>query len=113
VKKSIVLIDGGYLRVCATKAHRSKPHFKYDPDFIERVALGCRAPDEEIIRVLYYDCAPYNGTVKLPVSGADFTYTGSDEWLHKLAQKDLFAVRRGVLKFRGVGYTLDSAGHNI
>ncbi len=43
----------------------------------------------------------YAGTVKLPVSGADHVFTASDQWLRNLAAKDFFAVRRGVLKFRG------------
>src|SRR5262249_23107332 len=57
--------------------------------------------DEEIFRILYYDCAPYTGSAKLPVSGTVHQFTGSDKWLEELACKDLFAVRRGVLKFRG------------
>ena len=95
-KRIIIMIDGGYLRVCARKNH-----FKYDPDFIERTAHGCRGDDEEVLRILYYDCAPYAETVKLPVSGKEYKYRGSDAWLNNLGQKDLFAVRRGVLKFRG------------
>ena len=95
-KKVIVLIDGGYLRVKANKAGKT-----YNPDFIAAFAARCAAPDEEVFRVLYYDCAPYSGTVKLPVSGTQFTFSGSDKWLEELACKDLFAVRRGVLKFRG------------
>jgi uncharacterized LabA/DUF88 family protein len=51
--------------------------------------------------VLYYDCALYEGTVKLPVTGTSYTFKSSDAWLHALSHKDLFAVRRGVLKFRG------------
>jgi uncharacterized LabA/DUF88 family protein len=39
--------------------------------------------------------------VKLPVSGEDKIFEGSDGWLKDLASRDLFAVRRGVLKFRG------------
>jgi uncharacterized LabA/DUF88 family protein len=39
--------------------------------------------------------------VKQPVSGTDLTFTASDAWLHAISHKDLFAVRRGVLKFRG------------
>jgi uncharacterized LabA/DUF88 family protein len=101
VKKIVILIDGGYLRVCARTAYRNAAAHKYDPDFIEKVAHACVNPDEEVLRVLYYDCAPYTGTVKLPVSGTDKTFEGSDEWLKRLAQKDLFAVRLGVLKFRG------------
>jgi uncharacterized LabA/DUF88 family protein len=96
MKKIIILIDGGFLRV--KSAHAGK---KYDPNFIENFALGCKGQDEEILRVLYYDCAPYTGTVKLPVSGHQKTFTGSSKWLEELAAKDLFAVRRGVLKFRG------------
>jgi len=92
----IILIDGGFLRVQAKKAKKT-----YDPDFIEKFAQNCKSANEEIFRVLYYDCAPYTGTVKLPVSGQQFQHQGSDQWLHELSHKDLFAVRRGVLKFRG------------
>jgi hypothetical protein len=50
---------------------------------------------------LYYDCAPYVGTAIQPVSGTTRSFVGSDRWLHDIAALDLFAVRRGVLKFRG------------
>jgi uncharacterized LabA/DUF88 family protein len=95
-KRVIILIDGGFLRVKAHKAGKT-----YNPDFIELFAHKCIVQDEEIFRVLYYDCAPYSGTVKLPVSGSPYTFSGSDKWLEELASKDQFAVRRGVLKFRG------------
>jgi uncharacterized LabA/DUF88 family protein len=95
-KKIIILIDGGFLRVKARRAGKN-----YDPTFIEKFAHLCKTPDEEILRILYYDCAPYSGTVKLPVSGVDYEFQGSDKWMGELACKDLFAIRRGVLKFRG------------
>src|SRR5271163_1171882 len=91
-----VLIDGGHLRALARKGH-----LKYDPDFIEKVAHLCVDASETLLRILYYDCAPFEGTAKLPVSGTPHTFSGSDHWLRELAAKDLFAVRRGVLKFRG------------
>jgi uncharacterized LabA/DUF88 family protein len=94
--KVAVLIDGGFLRVIAKKAGKT-----YDPDFIEKFAHACKDIDENIFRILYYDCALYTGTVKQPVSGTDLTFTASDAWLHAISHKDLFAVRRGVLKFRG------------
>lgn len=59
------------------------------------------AQDETLFRVLYYDCAGFEGSTKLPVSGAEHEFKASDHWLRTLAQKDFFAVRRGVLKFRG------------
>jgi uncharacterized LabA/DUF88 family protein len=95
-KKIVVLIDGGFLRVRSKQAGK-----QYNPVFIESFARKCKIHDEEILRVLYYDCAGFAGTVKLPVSGTRYTFTGSDKWLEELARKDLFAVRRGVLKFRG------------
>jgi len=91
-----VLVDGGFLRVQAKKTKKL-----FDPDFIEKFAHACRVTDESIFRILYYDCALYEGTVKLPVSGGSHTFKASDAWLHALSHKDLFAVRRGVLKFRG------------
>jgi len=96
MKKVAVLIDGGYTRVMLRQAGKS-----YDPAYIEQFAHACTAAYEDLIRVLYYDCAPYNGTVKLPVSGKEHVFNNSDAWLNDLAAKNLFAVRRGVLKFRG------------
>jgi uncharacterized LabA/DUF88 family protein len=96
MKRVAILIDGGFLRARARMAKKT-----YNPSFIEKFALRCPADGEEVIRVLYYDCAPYTGTAKLPVSGCDHEFHGSDAWLHELSRKDLFAVRRGVLKFRG------------
>lgn len=91
-----VLIDAGHLRV---RAKFGK--IDYTADFVEKVAHACAAPGEEILRILYYDCALYHGEVKLPVSGGKYQFHGHDGQLRELAAKDLFAVRRGVLKFRG------------
>jgi uncharacterized LabA/DUF88 family protein len=95
-KKITVLIDGGHLRSYLKKAN--KP---VTADYIEKIGLASSLATEEIIRILYYDCSLFNGTTKLPVSRAIQTHTQTTPYLHDLAQKDLFAVRRGVLKFRG------------
>lgn len=96
MKKFALLIDGGYLRALCREAGR-----KYDPPYIEKVAHACLGADEEFLRVLYYDCAPFSGTAKLPVSKQAFQFSGTDDWLRELGQRELFAVRKGVLKFRG------------
>ena len=94
--KAAVFINGGYLRVLArTAGHR------YVPDFIETFAHACIGHDEEYFRALYYDCAPYRGSLTLPVSGIEREFRGNDQWLNDLAARPRFAVRRGVLKFRG------------
>ena len=96
ILKTVIFIDGGHLRVLARKtSHR------YTPDYIEAVSHACIAEDELLLRVLYYDCAPYQGKSKLPVSGRLHTFQGSDGWLKALASKSQFAVRYGTLKFRG------------
>jgi uncharacterized LabA/DUF88 family protein len=96
MEKVVVLIDGGHLRVLARKAHKT-----YNPDFIEKVGHACVDSKETALRILYYDCAPFIGVKKLPVSRTPQQFHGSDAWLRELAEKDLFAIRRGVLKFRG------------
>ena len=93
MQRVTILIDGGYLRAIA------KPIYRYNPDFIEKVVQNIVRKDEQLFRTFYYDCDPYKGTVRLPVSGQEWTYD-NDGWLNILATKDSFAVRRGVLKFR-------------
>ncbi|MGA0598814.1 NYN domain-containing protein [Enterovirga sp. CN4-39] len=96
-KRVALLIDGGHLRVLVRKSAQRT----YDPDYIEKVAHACAQPDEELFRIYYYDCAPFTGTAKLPISRTPNQFTGSGAWLHELASRDLFAVRLGILKFRG------------
>ncbi len=91
-----VLIDGGHVRALARQANKT-----YDCDLIEKLGYKCAQDGERIQRILYYDCAPYRGSKSLPVSGKDRRFQGSDRWLQDLAQRNLFAVRLGVLKFRG------------
>ena len=95
-KKITVLLDGGHLRIYLKKGN--KP---VTADYMEKVGLASALATEEIIRILYYDCALFNGTTKRPVSRTLEIHAQTTPLLHDLAQKDLFAVRRGVLKFRG------------
>lgn len=90
------MLDGGHVRVYTKKAG-----YRYDPNYIEKIAHACVLSNEEIYRVLYYDCAPYQGSATLPISGKKYQFHGSDTWLHELAHKDYFAVRLGTIKFRG------------
>src|SRR5579863_3288920 len=69
-KKITVLIDGGHLRIYLRRAH--KP---VTADYIEKVGLARALATEEMIRILYYDCALFNGTTKLPISRAIQTHS--------------------------------------
>ena len=91
------MIDGGCLRQMAKDAGQA-----FTPATIDAVARHCVGADEEALRYLFYDCKPYAGTVTLPVSGGRKDLSKmSGKWLDELAARELFAVRLGVLKFRG------------
>lgn len=94
--KTVVLIDGGFLRA-STKAARKT----YDVGFIDKFARKCVAKEENLLRILYYDSPQWRGTVQLPVSGRNTTFQSSDKWLQDLARLERFAVRRGTIGFRG------------
>ena len=81
-KNIAILIDGGFLRATAKKAKK-----KYDSDFISQFAEACRHENESIFRILYYDCAYYSGTVRLPISGKEHEFKANDEWLHGFKPK--------------------------
>lgn len=72
--RAAIFIDGGHLRALAQQAG-----YRYNPDYIEDVAHACVANDETLLRILYYDCAPYKGSPDLPVSGKPANFQGSDE----------------------------------
>jgi hypothetical protein len=75
LKSTALLIDGGHLRAIARADN--KP-FR-DPDFIYSVAVSCLIPGkEEIYRVLYYDCRPYVGRQRQPISGEYKTWENGE-----------------------------------
>lgn len=91
-----LLIDGGHLRVLAKRAGHD-----YTTEYVEQIAHACLADGEHLLRVLYYDCPPFVGQVRRPVSNTVYHFNRQDTWLQDLAKRDYFAVRRGTLKFRG------------
>lgn len=94
--KSVLLVDGGYLRACARAAKLT-----YDNPFISKFCPSCFEQNEYLFRIFYYDSPQYRGKVNLPVSGDQTTFSSSDKWLSDLAKLERFAVRRGTLGFRG------------
>jgi uncharacterized LabA/DUF88 family protein len=96
MKRVIVQIDGGHLR-----AQARRDGIDYHVDFIEDFAHILPEKGEDLIRVLYYDCRPYQGEAALPVTGEPYMFKSGGGWLDELASRDYFAVRTGLLKFRG------------
>lgn len=94
--KTVLLVDGGYLRASAKRAGKT-----YDNAFIEKFCPTCFISDEYALRYYYYDAPLWRGKVALPVSGNQTTFQASDAWLVELAKLERFAVRRGTMGFRG------------
>lgn len=104
VKKSIaILIDGGFL----------KEKIKVDPDPVKQAARVVRAAhalvarDEEIYRIFYYDCGPFDRTIK-DLSGANFDFSKTPQYNYQksflafIARQPQVAVRLGILSYRGL-----------
>jgi uncharacterized LabA/DUF88 family protein len=96
VKRVAIMVDGGFLRVVVSQAG-----LKYNNDYVEVIVRAAVGPDEELFRAFYYDCAPFVGELTLPVSGKKVNFDRHNLWVHNLAAREYFAVRLGVLKFRG------------
>lgn len=96
VTKIAILVDGGFLR-----ASLKNGKFKESAGNIEKVSRMCARPEQNIFRILYYDCKPFSGNIRLPVSGETKEIDYPNRLLPKLAKLPLFATRVGELKHRG------------
>lgn len=94
--KTVLLVDGGYLRVAVRSAG-----MHYDGNLITRFCWDCFDNSEYLFRIMYYDALQYDGRVKRPVSGEEHRFQANDEWLEQLGRSERFAVRLGSLSFRG------------
>lgn len=104
--KVAYLIDGGFF----TKKYQSGlgrfPSADEVSKFVECLHRSY-GEKNEILRIYFYDCPPLNEKKKLPISNSthDFAlspiYKQRTQFLQDLRQKDYFAVREGIIKFRG------------
>lgn len=102
-KTVAVLIDGGF---AYNKVKGLLGRFPRAEDVVD-FAKACLAPDEELFRIYYYDCPPYDGTQTNPISGipTDFkatpAYMGISNFQRNLATSNFIAFRPGFLSFDG------------
>ena len=97
MKRTALLIDGG-----APRSWANAMGLRYSGDLVEELAYACLDEErEELIRILYYDCEPYDGVVTRPISGLRMEFTARTSFLDEIATRERFAVRRGTLVFRG------------
>lgn len=104
-----VLLDGGHVLFELTGgAIKKQPEKLPTTKEILDLAYSCIIPEkEEIFRIYYYDCEPYSGKPRHPVSNRPYNYQTARTYImrstfyDKLAQEKNIAFRSGQLKFRG------------
>lgn len=106
MKKTALLIDGGWFSRGVGAQFKPKAAWPT----AEQVCRNARAiltADEELFRIFYYDCEPFEATVTNPVDksvvnySATPSYAGRKKFFHELGKMDFVALRRGELRARG------------
>ncbi len=104
MKSVAVLIDGGF----AVKKLRSKLGRMPTADDMCVFAAAClRKHEEELFRIYYYDCPPYDRLLQNPLSREKIRFGQTRQarqmrgFLDALGRKDHVALRRGTLTFVG------------
>lgn len=107
-KRTALLVDGEWLRRRLDDALIGKLPHGVTADVMYRNVLLCTIPKEEdLFRIFYYDCPPYDGTDTNPIDGSKAEFKKQPKFrvrhrfLHELKSKDYVAMRLGVCKPRG------------
>lgn len=102
-KRTAVLIDGGFLLPQLNRFYKRHATAAEVYNF----AMKTLDPDEELFRMYYYDCPPYEGIETNPIDGTVFDFSLSSvsqarrTLLRDLTIMDHVAFRRGQLSFDG------------
>lgn len=123
-KKTAILVDGEWFRRKLDHALKGKLPNGVTADVMYRNALLSLAADEELFRLFYYDCPPYDGKETNPIDqsicdfGSEPKYRARTRFLREMKQNNFVAMRLGIAKKRG--WTLTDAyiqraisGHNL
>ena len=104
MKKTAILLDGGFVYKVLKRIHARSPN----PDDIVRLCEDiCTKGGEELFRIYYYDCPPFQGKKPHPLLKRDIEFSKShaaarmSAFHESLAHKDHVAFRRGILLFKG------------
>jgi len=107
MKKVAILIDGEWFRRGLDFALKGKLPNGVTADVMYRNAMLALSNDEELFRVFYYDCLPFEGKETNPIdrSAVDFKVQPMHQarlrFLTELKGMDYVAVRLGTVKKRG------------
>jgi len=106
-KKIALLVDGEWLRRRLEDALKGKLPNGVTADVMYRNINQIVEADEEIFRIFYYDCPPFDGIETNPIdqSRVEFKtqgkYQARHRFLSEFKSKDFVAMRLGIAKQRG------------
>lgn len=106
MKRTALLVDGGWFSKGLGKILKL-PNGWPKASQVVKNAQAVLQPDEELFRIFYYDCEPFDREVTNPVDGSkkDYklmpAYAARKQFFFDLGQSVFVALRRGELKARG------------
>jgi hypothetical protein len=86
MKKTAILINGEWFRRCLETALKGLLPHGVTADVMYKNALLAPAQDEELYRLFYYDCPPYQGKETNPIDKATVDFKS----LKKFQSRSLF-----------------------
>lgn len=108
MKKVAILLDGNWFRIRLDTALKGLLPNGVTADVMYRNALlTLNTKEEELFRLFYYDCPPYEGKETNPIDQTFVDFKGSKKFesrhrfLKELREKDFVAMRLGITKKRG------------
>lgn len=108
MKKTALLIDGEWFRRGLQATLKTQLPHGVTADVMYRNALLAIDPGmEEVYRIFYYDCPPYEGTETNPIDKSVVKFktqpkhAARTQFLEEISRKDYVALRLGIAKRRG------------
>jgi uncharacterized LabA/DUF88 family protein len=103
-KRTAILLDGGYV---THSLYRTVGNRLPTANEVLDFAHGTLMPREDLFRIYYYDCPPFKGSHRHPLSGKPIHFSETDTCKHQaglqesLSLSDHVAFRGGELIFTG------------
>jgi uncharacterized LabA/DUF88 family protein len=104
MKQVAVMIDAGFFSKKFREANNKYPWAKHVVEFAKQCVVK---DEEELFRIYYYDCPPFEDNIKEPLSGRLIEYKSMPQTLiakrfqSELSKSNYVAFRKGYLSFDG------------